>query len=127
MNIPTKDLISKLRSLKTQTGSIACFGCGYEHNCGINGCRLVREAADRIENLNNFLDGQCGILLAKNGALMTAMQAINNAAVGFVEGGPYHDGEATAALFAQAVYELSGEFLTETPDRRPPEGEEDIK
>ena len=39
MNMPTKDLISKLRSLKIQTGSIACFGCGYEHNCGINGCR----------------------------------------------------------------------------------------
>lgn len=49
MNMPTKDLISKLRSLKIQTGSIACFGCGYEHNCGINGCRLVREAADRLE------------------------------------------------------------------------------
>lgn len=34
-----------------QTRSLACLGCGYEHNCGIHGCRILRDAADRLERL----------------------------------------------------------------------------
>ena len=26
-----------------------CFGCGFEHNCGIHGCAIVREALERLE------------------------------------------------------------------------------
>ena len=44
----TSDLIKALNRLKVQTGSIACLGCGYEHNCGTQGCRLIREAVDRL-------------------------------------------------------------------------------
>ena len=44
----TSDLIKALNRLKVQTGSIACIGCGYEHNCGTQGCRLIREAVDRL-------------------------------------------------------------------------------
>ena len=39
-----KDLIANLRRLKVQTGSLVCLGCGYEHNCGIHGCTILREA-----------------------------------------------------------------------------------
>lgn len=45
-----KELVGALRMLKVQTGSIACFGCGREHNCGIRGCVIIREAADVIGN-----------------------------------------------------------------------------
>ena len=44
----TSDLIKALNRLKVQTGSIACLGCGYEHNCGTQGCRLIREAVDKL-------------------------------------------------------------------------------
>ena len=27
-----RELIAALRRLRVQTGSIACLGCGYEHN-----------------------------------------------------------------------------------------------
>lgn len=37
--------------LRVQTGSLACLGCGYEHNCGVHGCRILRDAADRLERL----------------------------------------------------------------------------
>ena len=47
-----RELIANLRQLKVQTGSIACLGCGYEHNCGIHGCRILRDAADRLEHLS---------------------------------------------------------------------------
>lgn len=44
------ELISALRRLEVQTGSFACLGCGHEHNCGIHGCAIIREAADRISS-----------------------------------------------------------------------------
>lgn len=28
----TEELITALRGLKVETGSLACLGCGYEHN-----------------------------------------------------------------------------------------------
>lgn len=46
-----KELIAALRRLRVQTGSITCMGCGYEHNCGIHGCRIVRLAGERLEKL----------------------------------------------------------------------------
>ena len=30
------------------TGGLMCSGCGYEHNCGTQGCRLIREAVDKL-------------------------------------------------------------------------------
>ena len=50
-----KELIAALRRLRVQTGSITCMGCGYEHNCGTHGCRIVREAGKRLEELNDIL------------------------------------------------------------------------
>ena len=44
-----EDLLAALRRLKVQTGSLACLGCGREHNCGIHGCAILREAIDFVE------------------------------------------------------------------------------
>lgn len=42
-------LIQALDRLKVQTGSLACLGCGYEHNCTTKGCRILREAVEKLE------------------------------------------------------------------------------
>lgn len=47
-----QELVSAIRRLKVETGSLACMGCGHEHNCGVSGCAVMREAADRISNQN---------------------------------------------------------------------------
>ena len=39
-----ESLADALLRAKVQTGSLACFGCGYEHDCGIHGCTLIGEA-----------------------------------------------------------------------------------
>ena len=104
-------MVAALRSLKLQTGSIDCSGCGHEHNCSTGGCALIREAADQLERLNDFSNSQIADLLRRNGALLTAMTAISNAAIGYLEGGPYDDAGKTAALFANAVNDLSGVFV----------------
>lgn len=47
----TNDLLQALVRLRVETGSLACLGCGREHNCSTKGCRILREAADLIERL----------------------------------------------------------------------------
>lgn len=31
------------------------MGCGHEHNCGVSGCAVMREAADRIANQSTHI------------------------------------------------------------------------
>lgn len=48
----TMDYTTTLRAvkkLKVQTGSLACVGCGYEHNCSLHGCAILRNAAEHME------------------------------------------------------------------------------
>ena len=47
----TNDLLQALARLRVETGSLACLGCGSEHNCSTKGCRILREAADLIRQL----------------------------------------------------------------------------
>lgn len=53
-----RELIAALRRLKVQTGSIACLGCGYEHNCFVHGCHIMRVAAERLEQLTSAVGRQ---------------------------------------------------------------------
>lgn len=50
-----KDLVNAIRRLKVETGSLACMGCGHVRNCGVSGCAIMREAADRIANQNTHI------------------------------------------------------------------------
>lgn len=51
----TDELIKALGQLKVQTGSLACLGCGHEHNCGVHGCAIMREAAAQLHGLYTAL------------------------------------------------------------------------
>ena len=44
-------VLSALHRLKVETGSLACLGCGHEHNCGVHGCAILREAEEVIREL----------------------------------------------------------------------------
>lgn len=46
-----QELIRALRRLMVETGSLACLGCGHEHSCGIHGCAVLRQAAERLAEL----------------------------------------------------------------------------
>lgn len=47
----TNDLLEALERLRVETVSLACLGCGHEHNCSTHGCAILREAADLIRQL----------------------------------------------------------------------------
>lgn len=50
-----QELIKALRSIKVETGSLACLGCGHEHNCGIHGCAIMSAASDRLDELSQWV------------------------------------------------------------------------
>ena len=43
------ELLAALNRLKMETGSLACLGCGHEHNCSTAGCAIIRAAAEELE------------------------------------------------------------------------------
>ena len=61
------DLIKALQRLKVETGSIACLGCGHEHNCGIHGCAIIREAAEKLGDFNAVFNEDTVVRLADRG------------------------------------------------------------
>lgn len=50
-----QELVNARRRLKVETGSLACPGCGHEHNCGIHGCAIMQAAADRLDNQSTHI------------------------------------------------------------------------
>lgn len=58
------ELIKALRRLKVRTGSISCLGCGYEHNCGIHGCAIIREAVHRLDDFYAVFNEEAVVRLA---------------------------------------------------------------
>lgn len=69
------ELIQALKRLKVQTGSLACLGCGREHNCSMHGCAIIRAAVEELEKMqwisvNDRLpdDGQ-KVITTKNGVV----------------------------------------------------------
>ena len=59
-----KELITALHRLKVENGSIACLGCGYEHNCGILGCAIIREATEKLDDFNAVFNEDTIVRLA---------------------------------------------------------------
>lgn len=67
-----RELIAALNRLKVETGSLACMGCGYEHNCGIHGCAVIREASEALQRfqwipVTERLPGEGERVLASDG------------------------------------------------------------
>lgn len=58
------ELIKALRRLKIQTNSFACLGCGHEHNCGIHGCAIIREAVHRLDDFYAVFNEEAVVRLA---------------------------------------------------------------
>lgn len=67
------ELVTALRRMQVETGSLVCLGCGYEHGCSAHGCALLREAADRISMLNDFNKSQSAKMLKTIAELRAAL------------------------------------------------------
>ena len=48
-------LIDALRRMQVETGSLVCLGCGQEHNCGVHGCAIIREAVEALSEAPKWI------------------------------------------------------------------------
>ena len=44
-----------LRRLRDKMTCFACSGCGMEHNCSDDGCRIIRSAIEQVQRLSREL------------------------------------------------------------------------
>lgn len=58
-----KELITALQRLEAESGSIVCLDCGYEHNCDIHGCAIIREAAEKLDDFNTVFNEEAVVRL----------------------------------------------------------------
>lgn len=58
------ELITALQRLEAESGSIVCLGCGYEHNCDILGCAIIREATEKLDDFNAVFNEDAIVRLA---------------------------------------------------------------
>lgn len=53
-----KQLLDALRRMQVETGSLVCLGCGQEHNCGVHGCAIIREAVEALAKKDAWISVQ---------------------------------------------------------------------
>lgn len=58
-----EEILKALRSLKVETGSLACLGCGHENSCSIKGCAVIRAAIEALEGMQTT--GDCCLPVAE--------------------------------------------------------------
>ena len=51
-----KLLSSRLREMATNTGTLNCLGCGYEHSCSTRGCAVLRKSAEIVESAPEWIN-----------------------------------------------------------------------
>ena len=68
--------LEELKHMKVETGSFVCLGCGYEHNCSIHGCAILRDAVECIEELKRVLR-ESEAARAELGKQLEAVQKMN--------------------------------------------------
>ena len=74
-----EELITALRRLKVETGSLPCLGCGYEHGCSLHGCVIINEALERITILKEHFSEESALKMAAQ-ALETTPEALRQSA-----------------------------------------------
>lgn len=58
------ELITALQRLEAESKIIVCLGCGHEHNCGIHGCAIIREAVEKLDDFNAVFNEDTIVRLA---------------------------------------------------------------
>ena len=136
--VATEDLVAMLRHVSVETGNLACLGCGHEHNCGTRGCALIREAADRLDasraptltppnewvSVEERLPTDEHPVLVFVGYADTMTGFITTSSYFCFDENPHWQWDGLVQDEQRTLFWMP---LPAPPDRRPPEGEEDIK
>ena len=104
--------------------------CDYIEPC-VHGCAIIREAADKIEKLNDFTNSQCARLLIENQKLQAAiprwisveerLPEFEQAVLVIASGKPHEYITLDHAFMTAVRYESDGWVLDEFPEFETPE------
>lgn len=94
------ELLTALSRLKVEAGSLACLGCGREHNCSTHGCRIIRLAEERLRALER--EKQVCFRLGQMDMRESAAAKLRNAAANLLNESANVCGIASAALESAA-------------------------
>ena len=131
------ETMQTLKRLRVETGSLACFGCGHEHNCSTQGCAILRNAVAHMEAAldratltppNEWVSVEERLPTDEHPVLVFVGYA--DTMTGFITTSSYFCFDANPhwqwdGLVRDEQRTLFWMPLPEPPDRRPPEGEED--
>lgn len=53
--VSNQEIAEKLRDMAVNTGTLNRLGCGFEHNCSVHGCAVLKQAAELISQPNEPL------------------------------------------------------------------------
>ena len=51
----TRGVAANVRDMAVNAGTLYCLGCGFEHNCSVHGCAVLKQAAELISQPNEPL------------------------------------------------------------------------
>ena len=131
------ETMQALKRLRVETGSLACLGCGHEHNCSTQGCAILRNAVAHMEAAldratltppNEWVSVEERLPTDEHPVLVFVGYA--DTMTGFITTSSYFCFDANPhwqwdGLVRDEQRTLFWMPLPEPPDRRPPEGEED--
>lgn len=53
--VSNQEIAEKLWDMAVNTGTLNCLGCGFEHNCSVHSCAVLKQAAELISQPNEPL------------------------------------------------------------------------
>lgn len=103
--------LEELKHMKVETGSFVCLGCGYEHNCSIHGCAILRDAVECIEELKRVLRES----EADRAELGKQLAAVQQELTAYKDTGLEPE-DFKKAFNETAILKLEAQALSTTPD-----------
>lgn len=110
--------LQALRRMKVETGSLVCFACGHEHDCGIRGCAILRNAVEHMEmllahydHLNKLLDDREEELRRFQGTFEDGMRMTNAQKEAYEWAKTHPEYRSVAARYARELAGLVDDLL----------------
>ena len=119
--VSNQEIAEKLRDMAVNTGTLTCLGCGFEHNCSVHGCAVLKQAAELISQPNEPLTLEQLREMDGEPVWIANPDALEYGRWGIVDG--VYQAEDDQVLMLRGDYSCHYYGKTWLAYRRPPEGE----
>ena len=118
--VSNQEIAEKLRDMAVNTGTLNRLGCGFEHNCSVHGCAVLKQAAELISQPNEPLTLEQLREMDGEPVWIANPDALEYGRWGIVDG--VYQAEDDQVLMLRGDYSCHYYGKTWLAYRRPPEG-----